>query len=81
MRYLSDAKNRETDLIGIDRASIIGVDLASKLIFFSELWKDEMVWYCVLEIDNETNFSIFAKKQKAIVKYEVRCFFSKCKCC
>jgi hypothetical protein len=62
----------------INKTKGIGIDLTSKLIFFSEFWEGKTIWYCIVGIDNGSKFSEFAKKREEIIAYEVISNFAIC---
>lgn len=78
LSYFGDESDDNIDAIDFNKTKRFGVDISSRVIFFSESWECETVWYCILGIDDEVKFSAFAEKQKEIVAYEVVTDFAIC---
>ena len=76
--YLTVGNSSEIDIFKKMEIRKNGIDISSKIILFSELWKGETLWYCILGVTNEQDFTLFAKQKTEIVKFELVNDFAIC---
>jgi len=74
--YLINDSN--ADVSSVDEVKKIGVDMSSNIIFFSELWEGEIMWYCVLGVSDVTDFTEFASQCGQVVQFELVNGFAIC---
>ncbi len=78
LSYLNDGVESKVSEFNKSKIKETGIDISSKFILFSELWEDEVVWYCVLGVNDRQEFSNFAIQQKEIVEFKVVNNFAVC---
>lgn len=58
--------------------SFVGVDVSTKVVFFSEQWEDEILWYGVFGVQNEERFTNFIKSNEELLRFELVDGFAIC---
>jgi len=74
--YLINDSSADVNRVG--KYEDIGIDMSSNIIFFSESWESEMLWYCVLRVKDADGFTQFASQNNQIVHFEMVNGFAIC---
>jgi len=74
--YLINDSN--SDVNGVSKIETTGVDMSSKVVFFSESWGGEIMWYCVLGVKDTDDFTQFASQCNQIVRFQLVNHFAIC---
>lgn len=69
--YIQSNVDRKSGVLEKAKSNQFGIDFTSKIIVYSEHWEDEVVWYCVLGVEDVNDFSMFAKQTDEIIHFEV----------
>jgi len=60
-----------SDVNRVGEVEYTGVDMSSNIIFFSESWEGEIMWYCVLGIRDVDDFTQFVSEYGHITQFEL----------
>ena len=76
--YLNGEDNTKVNVPNDVEVDNIGIDILSKVVFFSEKWQGETLWYGVFSVNDKKDFSKFANNEKQIIEFELVKEFAVC---